>query len=78
MINYRKTNPTHANDMTGRTAFSGVRFAFGIARAGTHNFMYSNSSIFEVYWNKAGADLYGRTAFRVAVAIGFDANASRL
>ena len=63
VINYRKTNPTQANDMTGYNAFAGVQFAFGIARGGTHNFMYSKSSVFEVHWEKDGADLYERTAF---------------
>lgn len=61
IINYHMTNPNSANDMGAFDEFSGVRFAFGIARGGTHNFMDSYGMVFEVHWDQEGDKLYGRS-----------------
>jgi hypothetical protein len=63
VINYHRTNPATANDMTAFNEFSNVRFAFAIARGGTHNFMYSNGMTFEVHWDQEGQNLYERKSF---------------
>jgi YD repeat-containing protein len=63
IINYHKTNPASANDMTAFNEFSKVRFAFGLARGGTHNFLYSYGMTFEVHWDKEGENLYERKSF---------------
>jgi hypothetical protein len=43
--------------------FSQVKFAYGLARGGTHTFLCSYGMIFEVHWENIGADLYERSAF---------------
>jgi hypothetical protein len=63
VINYRKTNTAEANDTKSFSSFQNVRFAFGIARGGVHNFMYSYNTVYEVHWDKDGADLYERSSF---------------
>lgn len=42
---------------------SRVRFAYGLARGGTHTFLYSFGMVFEVHWDKIDADLYERSSF---------------
>lgn len=64
VINYNMTNPKQANDMTGYASFNSVRFAFGVAHGGTHNFMYSTGMTFEVHWDQPdNSKLYERRAF---------------
>lgn len=42
---------------------SQVKFAFGIARGGTHTFLFSYGEVFEVHWAQEGAKLYGKVVF---------------
>jgi hypothetical protein len=45
-------------------SFSNVRFAFGVAHGGFHNFMYSTAMTFEVHWDQQDpSKLYERSPF---------------
>lgn len=43
---------------------SKVKFAYGMARGGTHTFLFSYGEVFEVHYEEEGAKLYGKKAFK--------------
>jgi len=65
IIDYNLVNPTAKvpNNIDVYNRLSSVRFAFGIARAGVHTFLFSCGMVFEVHWDKIGPDLYERSSF---------------
>ena len=38
-----------------------IKFAYGVSRGGKHTWLYSFGKIYEVHWDKIGADLYEAT-----------------
>lgn len=44
-------------------ALKKVKFAVGINKGGTHCFLLSYGEVFEVHWDKEGAELYGKKDF---------------
>lgn len=38
-----------------------IKFWVGVSRGGMHTWLYSAGTIYEVHWDKVGADLYGAT-----------------
>jgi hypothetical protein len=77
LINYRPTPKTDANyksftalggsndstelDETQLEMVKKVKFAYGVSRGGRHTWLYSLGKIFEVHWDRIGADLYEAT-----------------
>jgi hypothetical protein len=63
VVNYNRVAPTATTPNTDAVyqRLGKVRFAYGIARGGKHTFLYSYGMVFEVHWDKIGAELYGRT-----------------
>lgn len=75
VVNYRPTDKTHEafqalNKHKGVTALNAVdinhlksvKFGFGISRGGMHTWLFSKGDVYEVHWDKVGADLYEKTS----------------
>lgn len=74
LINYKptpKTNPNYKSfsgiggskdltkkDVSQLNMLKKVKFAVGVSRGGTHTWLYSLGKVYEVHWDKVGADLY--------------------
>ncbi|HEY5704136.1 MAG TPA: hypothetical protein VIS96_01015 [Terrimicrobiaceae bacterium] len=79
LINYRptpETDPKYQSfsgvggskeptklDQTQLQMFQKVKFAYGVSKGGKHVWLYSLGTIYDVHWDKIGADLYKATKF---------------
>jgi hypothetical protein len=63
IVNYNLTAVGKTSNTGALERLSHVRFAIGVARGGTHTFLYSYTMIYEVHWDQIGATLYGRKPF---------------
>jgi hypothetical protein len=53
-------DPTDEDD-SRMTELKKIKFGVGVSRGGLHTWLYSKGLVYEVHWDKAGADLYGTT-----------------
>ncbi|MDN3639186.1 hypothetical protein QWY82_10225 [Simiduia curdlanivorans] len=73
----KSTPETKLNDID-ITSLEQVKFGFGISRGGMHTWVFSNGKVYEVHWDKIGAELYEATMLRTfpwisgAIVVPFD------
>jgi len=53
-------DPTDEDDSQMRE-LKKIKFGVGVSRGGMHTWLYSYGMVYEVHWDKVGADLYGTT-----------------
>lgn len=53
-------DPTHKDD-SQLNQLKKVKFGVGISRGGQHTWLYSSGYVYEVHWDKVGAELYEAT-----------------
>ncbi len=42
-----------------------VKFGFGVSRGGRYTWVFSKGKVYEVHWDKVGADLYEASSLRI-------------